>query len=36
MIEDISVIKLKERLDNNEDINLIDVRETFEFEEILN
>ncbi|MEC8692988.1 MAG: rhodanese-like domain-containing protein [Bacteroidota bacterium] len=33
MIEDISVIKLKERLNNNEDINLIDVRETFEFEE---
>jgi len=33
MIEDISVINLKKRLDAGEKINLIDVRETFEFEE---
>jgi rhodanese-related sulfurtransferase len=33
MIEDISVIKLKQRLDAGEAINLLDVRETFEFEE---
>lgn len=33
MIEDISVISLKNRLDAGEKINLIDVRETFEFEE---
>lgn len=33
MIEDISVISLKKRLDAGEKINLIDVRETFEFEE---
>ncbi len=33
MIEDISVINLKRRLDAGEKINLIDVRETFEFEE---
>lgn len=33
MIEDISVINLKKRLDSGESINLIDVRETFEYEE---
>ena len=33
MIEDISVINLKKRLDAGEAINLIDVRETFEYEE---
>jgi len=33
MIEDISVINLRKRLDAGEKINLIDVRETFEFEE---
>lgn len=33
MIEDISVINLKKRLDAGETINLIDVRETFEFED---
>ncbi len=33
MIEDISVIKLKQRMDAGETINLLDVRETFEFEE---
>ncbi len=33
MIEDISVINLKKRLDSGEIINLIDVRETFEYEE---
>ena len=33
MIEDISVIKLQQRLDAGEAINLLDVRETFEFEE---
>ena len=33
MIEDISVVNLKKRLDAGEKINLIDVRETFEFEE---
>ncbi len=33
MIEDISVIKLKQRIDAGESINLLDVRETFEFDE---
>ena len=33
MIEDISVIKLKQRMDANESLNLLDVRESFEFEE---
>ncbi len=33
MIEDISVIKLKQRMDAGEAINLLDVRETFEFDE---
>lgn len=33
MVEDISVIKLKQRIDEGEKINLIDVREIFEFEE---
>lgn len=33
MIEDISVIKLKQRMDADEAINLLDVRETFEFDE---
>ncbi len=33
MIEDISVIKLKQRMDAGETINLLDVRETFEYEE---
>jgi len=33
MIEDISVINLKKRLNAGEPINLIDVRETFEYEE---
>lgn len=33
MIEDISVIKLKQRIDAGEAINLLDVRETFEFDE---
>lgn len=33
MIEDISVIKLKQRIDAGEEINLIDVREPFEFED---
>ncbi|MGC6413105.1 MAG: rhodanese-like domain-containing protein [Bacteroidia bacterium] len=33
MIEDISVIKLKERIEKGEKINLIDVREPFEYEE---
>ena len=33
MVEDISVIKLKERMDANGEIHLIDVREPFEFEE---
>ena len=33
MVEDISVIKLKQRIDAGESINLIDVREPFEYEE---
>ncbi len=33
MIEDISVIKLKQRMDAGEPINLLDVRESFEFDE---
>jgi rhodanese-related sulfurtransferase len=33
MVEDISVIALKKRMDAGETLNLIDVRESFEFEE---
>jgi rhodanese-related sulfurtransferase len=33
MSTDISVIELKKRLDNQESINLIDVREQYEFDE---
>jgi rhodanese-related sulfurtransferase len=33
MNTDISVIELKKRLDNQESINLIDVREQYEFDE---
>ena len=33
MSNDISVIELKKRLDNQESINLIDVREQYEFDE---
>lgn len=33
MVEDISVIALKKRIDAGETLNLIDVRESFEFEE---
>ena len=32
MIKEITVQELKEKLDNNEDFQLIDVRETFEYE----
>ena len=32
MSTDISVIELKKRLDNQESINLIDVREQYEFD----
>jgi rhodanese-related sulfurtransferase len=33
MIQDISVIELKRRKDANENLNLLDVRETYEFDE---
>jgi rhodanese-related sulfurtransferase len=33
MMEDITVQELKERLDSNEDLNVIDVREEYEYEE---
>ncbi len=33
MVEDISVIKLKQKMDNADKINLIDVRESYEYEE---
>ncbi len=32
MIKEITVEELKEKIDNNEDFQLIDVRETFEYE----
>ncbi len=32
MIKEITVQELKEKIDNNEDFQLIDVRETFEYE----
>ncbi len=33
MIQDISVIELKRRIDANETLNVLDVRETYEFDE---
>ena len=33
MIQDISVIELKRRKDANENLNLLEVRETYEFDE---
>ena len=32
MIKEITVEELKEKIDNNEDFQLVDVRETFEYE----
>lgn len=33
MIQDISVIELKRRIDANENLNILDVREQYEFDE---
>lgn len=33
MVQDISVIELKRRKDENENLNILDVRETYEFDE---